>query len=61
METYKHYDGTEEKIMTPAEELAEQAEQAVARVESISAGIGEPAPDAAELNVRDAAIAALGG
>lgn len=61
METYKHYDGTEEKIMTPAEELAEQAEQAVARVESISAGIGEPATDAAELNVRDAAIAALSG
>ena len=61
METYRHYDGTEDQIRTPAEELAEQADQAVARVESISAGIGEPATDAAELNVRDAAIAALGG
>ena len=60
MEIYKHYDGTEEKILnTPAEELAGAAEDALARAEFLSSEIAEA--DAADLSVRDAAFASLGG
>nr|MBQ6242325.1 hypothetical protein [Lachnospiraceae bacterium] len=60
MEIYKHYDGTEEKILnTPAEELAGAAEDALARAEFLSSEIAEA--DSADLNVRDAAFAALRG